>query len=114
MTRPTGSAESTMNSETSFAADPVTTNTFLQPGDAVTFSTTHASRSASCRLHDQKIHGARSGANGARHDRTDLSEVRDLRQPQLDQACGKPKALPPGLTLDKPCPLEPPTDAQPK
>jgi hypothetical protein len=28
MRRPTGSAESTMNSETSFAADPVTTNTF--------------------------------------------------------------------------------------
>jgi hypothetical protein len=23
---------------------------------------------------------------------------------QLDQACGKPTALPPGLTLDKPCP----------
>ena len=41
----------------STAADPVTTNTFQQPGDAVTFSTTHASRSASCRLHDQKIHG---------------------------------------------------------
>ena len=53
MTRPTGSAESTMNSETSFAADPVTTNTFLQPGDAVTFSTTHASRSVSCRSQDQ-------------------------------------------------------------
>jgi transposase-like protein len=58
MTRPTGSAESTMNSETSSAADPVTTNTFLQPGDAVTSSTMHASRSASCRSHDQKIHGA--------------------------------------------------------
>ena len=71
MRRPAGSAESTMNSETSVAADPVTTNTFLQPGDAVTFSTTHASRSASCRLHDQKIHGARSAANGARHDKTD-------------------------------------------
>ena len=27
-----------MNSETSFAADPVTTNTFLQPAGAVTFS----------------------------------------------------------------------------
>ena len=66
MRRPTNSAESTMNSGTSFAADPVTTNTFLQPGDAVTFSTTHASRSASCRLHDQKIHGAR-------HDKTRLS-----------------------------------------
>ena len=26
-----------------------------------------------------------------------------LTQAQLDQACGKPKALPPALTLDKPC-----------
>ena len=40
---------------TPFAAGPVTTNTFRQPADAVTFSTTHASRSASCRSHDQKI-----------------------------------------------------------
>jgi hypothetical protein len=41
---------------------------------------------------------------------TDLSEVRGLTQEQLNHACGKPKALPPGLTLDKPCP--PRTDAR--
>ena len=44
-----------MNSATSFAADPVTTNTFQQPADAVAFSTTPASRWASCRSHNQKI-----------------------------------------------------------
>jgi hypothetical protein len=43
--RPAGSAENTMSSATSFAADPVTTNTFLQPVDAVTSSITLASRS---------------------------------------------------------------------
>jgi hypothetical protein len=37
----------------------------------------------------------------------DLSGARGLTQAQLDQACGKPKALPPGLTLDKPCPPRP-------
>jgi uncharacterized protein YjbI with pentapeptide repeats len=34
-----------------------------------------------------------------------LSDARNLTQEQLDKACGKPKALPPGLILDKPCPL---------
>jgi uncharacterized protein YjbI with pentapeptide repeats len=34
----------------------------------------------------------------------DLTDAKNLTQAQLDQACGKPKALPPGLTLDKPCP----------
>jgi uncharacterized protein YjbI with pentapeptide repeats len=38
----------------------------------------------------------------------DLSDVAHLTQAQLDQACGKPKALPRGLTLDKPCPPSPP------
>jgi hypothetical protein len=33
----------------------------------------------------------------------------ELWQSQLDLACGKPKALPPGLTLDKPCPQRPAT-----
>lgn len=33
-----------------------------------------------------------------------LTDVKNLSQVQLDQACGKPKVLPPGLTLDKPCP----------
>jgi hypothetical protein len=32
----------------------------------------------------------------------------------LAVACGKPKALPASLTLDKPCPPEPSPDAQPK
>ena len=43
-------------------------------------------------LHDADL----SGAN--------LSEATDVTQAQLDQACGKPKALPPGMALDKPCP----------
>lgn len=33
-----------------------------------------------------------------------LGDARYLIQTQLDQACGKPKALPDGLKLDKPCP----------
>src|ERR1700693_4418987 len=70
MTRQTDSAESTMNSATSFAADPVTTNTFPQAADAVAFSTTPASRWASCRSHNQNIQAARRAANGARRDRT--------------------------------------------
>src|SRR6202162_1433288 len=70
MTRQTDSAESTMNSATSFAADPVTTNTFPQAADAVAFSTTPASRWASCRSHNQNIQAARCDANGARRDRT--------------------------------------------
>jgi hypothetical protein len=47
-----------------------------------------------------------SGANlfGANLDYADLSKAQNLTQWQLIQACGKPKALPPGLTLDKPCP----------
>ena len=75
MTRPPGSAESTMNSATSSAADPATTNTFQPPADAVTSSITLASRSASCRPHDQNnSRRAHSGANGARRDRTLLIE----------------------------------------
>jgi uncharacterized protein YjbI with pentapeptide repeats len=37
----------------------------------------------------------------------DLSSANGLTQDQLDKACGKPKTLPPGLTLDKPCPPRP-------
>jgi uncharacterized protein YjbI with pentapeptide repeats len=33
----------------------------------------------------------------------DLSTARNLTQEQLDHACGKPAALPPGRSLDKPC-----------
>jgi hypothetical protein len=40
MRRQTDFAESMMNSAASSAADPVTTNTFQQPADAVTFSST--------------------------------------------------------------------------
>jgi uncharacterized protein YjbI with pentapeptide repeats len=46
-------------------------------------------------LHDADL----SGAN--------LTEATDVTQAQLDPACGKPKALSPGLTLDKPCPPRP-------
>ena len=63
-----------MNSATSSAADPVTTNTFQQAADAVTFSSTPASRWASCRSHDQKVQAARRVANGARRDRTGLAQ----------------------------------------
>jgi hypothetical protein len=35
----------------------------------------------------------------------DLSDVHNLSQGQLDEACGKPRALPVGLNLDKPCPM---------
>jgi uncharacterized protein YjbI with pentapeptide repeats len=45
----------------------------------------------------------------------DMRDALNLTQEQLDQACGKPKALPPGLTLDKPCPppeVSRPTDGQ--
>jgi hypothetical protein len=35
----------------------------------------------------------------------DLTNAKNLTQEQLDKACGKPKSLPPGLALDKPCPL---------
>ena len=45
-------------------------NTFQQPADAVTFSSTPASRWASCGSHNQKIQAARRIANGARRDRT--------------------------------------------
>jgi predicted nucleic acid-binding protein len=73
MRRQTDFAESMMNSATSSAAGPVTTNTFRQPADAVTFSSTPASRWASCRSHNQKIQAARRVTNGARRDRTDES-----------------------------------------
>ena len=55
-----------MSSATSSAADPLTTNTFRQPADAVTFSSTPAARRASCRSHNQKIQAARHVANGVR------------------------------------------------
>jgi uncharacterized protein YjbI with pentapeptide repeats len=47
------------------------------------------------------------GPGGTNLSEADLSEALNLTQRQLDQACGKPKALPPGLTLDKPCPSRP-------
>jgi hypothetical protein len=47
-----------------------------------------------------------TGANlaGANLTGANLTDVKNLNQVQLDQACGKPKVLPPGLMLDKPCP----------
>lgn len=47
-----------------------------------------------------------SGAvlKGADLSGADLTGAKNLAQDDLDQACGKPKAMPPGLTLDKPCP----------
>src|ERR1700729_3023504 len=55
MRRQIDSAESTTNSATSSAADPVTTNSFQQLADAVTFSSTPASQWASCKSDNQKI-----------------------------------------------------------
>jgi hypothetical protein len=50
-----------------------------------------------------------SGADlgGADLSDADLNGARNLSQEQLSQACGKPKALPPYLTLDRPCPAPP-------
>jgi hypothetical protein len=60
------SAASTMDSATSSAADPATTNTFQPPADAVTSSITLALRSASCGPHGQNSsRRARSDNNGA-------------------------------------------------
>jgi uncharacterized protein YjbI with pentapeptide repeats len=46
----------------------------------------------------------RTNLSGADLTEANLSGARNLTQDQLDQACGKPEALPPGLSLDKPCP----------
>jgi uncharacterized protein YjbI with pentapeptide repeats len=57
-------------------------------------------------LHRATLRGAdlhRATLRGADLNDADLHDVSNLTQMQLDQACGKPKALPPGLTLDKPC-----------
>ena len=54
MMRPTASAANTMNSTTSSAADPATTNTFRPPADAVAPFVVLASLSASCKSHDQE------------------------------------------------------------
>jgi Pentapeptide repeats (8 copies) len=47
-----------------------------------------------------------NGADLTRADLTgaNLDGVRNLVQEQLDKACGKPKVLPQGQTVDKPCP----------
>ncbi len=71
------------------------TNTFQPPADAVTSSITLASRSASCRPHDQNnSRRAHSGVNGARRDRTHRSHLR--RQGGLWR---RPAAELPGLRL---------------
>jgi hypothetical protein len=58
-------------------------------------------------LIDANLSGAHlidASLSGADLSGADLSDAHALTQPQLDQACGKPKALPVGLHLDKPCP----------
>jgi len=55
MMRQIDSAESTTNSATSFGADRVTTITFQQAADAVTFSIAPASQWASCKSDNQEI-----------------------------------------------------------
>ena len=63
-------------------------------------------------LSDANLNGADLSGNdlngadlsGAHLTDANLSKVSNLLQEQLDKACGKPKMLPPGLTLDKPCP----------
>jgi uncharacterized protein YjbI with pentapeptide repeats len=70
-------------------------------------------------LEDADLTGARlwdadlSRANLSRVNLSDayLAEAKLDNQDQLNDACGKPKVLPPGLTLDKPCP--PPAVAPP-
>jgi uncharacterized protein YjbI with pentapeptide repeats len=58
-------------------------------------------------LDGANLMGARlDGANlsGAHLDGANLASAKLDSQDQLNQACGKPKALPDGLKLDKPCP----------
>jgi hypothetical protein len=84
MTRQTVSAESTMNSATSSAADLVTTNTFQQPAGAVASSVTLASGLASCRSHDQdNPRGFARLGNGAGCDRTHLGIGTDTWPPDM-------------------------------
>ena len=71
MRRQTDFAESTTNFATSSAADPVTTNTFQQPADAVTFCSTPASQWASCKSDSQKI-----------RPRDALKTARDVTEPR--------------------------------
>jgi uncharacterized protein YjbI with pentapeptide repeats len=64
-------------------------------------------RLAGANLNDADLSRADlSGAdlNGANLSGANLSGARNLTQPQLDEACGSDVKLPPGLTLDKPCP----------
>jgi hypothetical protein len=105
-------AESMMNSATSSAADPITTNTFQQPADAVTFSGTPASQWASCRSRNKKVRAARRVANGARRDRTvdragrtvdfRLSARRDVAAAKafFRKAVKSQQRLPQTITLD--------------
>ena len=88
--RQTGSAESTMNSAISSAADPAITNTFQQPADAVAFSITPVSRLASCRLHDQNIQPR--GATQTARDVTEPSRPSHLLRlvhAPIDQEVGR-------------------------
>jgi hypothetical protein len=71
MRRQIDSAESTTNSATSSAAEPVTTNTFQQPADAVTFSIKPASQWASCKADNQK-----------NRPRDPLQTARDVTEPR--------------------------------
>ena len=62
--------ESMMNSATSSAAAPVTTNTFLPPAGAVASSITLASQLALCRPRDRARSNGALLRNGARCDRS--------------------------------------------
>lgn len=54
------------------------------------------------KLRDADLEGAK--LDNADLSNADLSSARNLTQPQLDKACGKPAALPPGLKVVAICP----------
>ena len=60
------------------------------------------------------VHLAGASLKNANLTGANLNGAFNLTQEQLGEACGRPALLPPGLTLDKPCPEKPPPAAQSK
>ena len=55
----------------------------------------------------QNANLSRANRSDANLTRADLTDVGLNNREQLSRACGKPKVLPEGFTLDKPCPKNP-------
>jgi uncharacterized protein YjbI with pentapeptide repeats len=58
---------------------------------------------ADLRAADLRAHLESADLTGANLESADLTGADHLTQAQLHSACGKPRALPEGLMLDKPC-----------